>query len=162
MQKVIRRQILSRNSRVKRQRVNNVMRNKKDFKDQQRQAVINDRAVAVEVRNERCARREDWFMGSLAPNRDYGLDGGFYGTVEGSRISMPKVSKSKKEKFVNFAVGDRVVVVEGRDQGKIGPVTEVDGNSQCVKLEGLNLVCSLSYCLVIFSFLTESQSWQSD
>ncbi|RAL64467.1 hypothetical protein DID88_001943 [Monilinia fructigena] len=43
-------------------------------------------------------------------------------------------------KHLNIREGDRVVVVEGRDKGKIGQVQKIDKQRAEVTCEGLNLI----------------------
>lgn len=44
-------------------------------------------------------------------------------------------------RYANIVEGDRVVLLEGRDKGKIGKVLSLDRQRQEVTVEGLNLVC---------------------
>ncbi|KKY28623.1 putative kow motif domain protein [Phaeomoniella chlamydospora] len=93
-----------------------------------------------EIRNERRARREDWILGPLAPKRDVGENRGAYGTRPMHHGQMPEVIKSQRVKYINFAVGDRVCVLRGRDTGKIGKVEKVEEESQTLRVQGVNRV----------------------
>lgn len=96
----------------------------------------------------RVARREDWEMGPLAPRRDVGDKKEKYGTISPQSMNKPELRKEEKEailkpwggRFLNITEGDRVVVLEGRDKGKIGKVLSIDKDRAQVTVEGLNLV----------------------
>jgi large subunit ribosomal protein L24 len=96
----------------------------------------------------RTARREDFFLGPLAPRRDVGDGKETYGTVTQSQLRLSEIPKSKRDealksvggKFLNIVKGDRVVLLEGRDKGKIGKITDVDRSRASCKVEGLNMV----------------------
>lgn len=55
-------------------------------------------------------------------------------------LQPPEVLKAEREKYFNFAVKDRVVVVKGRERGKIGEVRVVDIERQTVQLADVNMV----------------------
>lgn len=50
------------------------------------------------------------------------------------------MEKTKRAEYLNFASGDRVCVVRGREKGKIGRVENVDEESQSLTVEGVNQV----------------------
>ena len=95
------------------------------------------------------ARREDWELGPLAPRRDVGDDKDTYGTVDQSQLRFPKIHRSKIDevlknvggRYLNLAKGDRVVLLEGGDKGKIGKIIDIDASRGMCKVEGLNMVC---------------------
>lgn len=89
-------------------------------------------------------RREDWLLGPLAPRRDIGDMREKYATVDSRRTQLPDVHPDHRLKLSPFAEGDRVVLLTGRDKGKIGEVRHVDEDSQTVQVKDLNLVCSRS------------------
>jgi large subunit ribosomal protein L24 len=147
MQRVLHRNILARNQTLKSQR----RKAEEQIKDTNRK--IRQENVAMErskrglVKAERLNRREDWMLGPLAPNRLAGKDGGGYGMLDFQAIRLPHVKREEKSKFFNFAVGDRVVVVNGREKGKIGKVTAVDQQRQTVGLKDVNMVRAFSLLL---------------
>lgn len=55
-------------------------------------------------------------------------------------IRQPKLPERQREKYVNFAVGDRVVVVRGRSKGRITDIKTIDAEAMTVGLEGANTV----------------------
>lgn len=125
--------------------------------------------LRTRIREARVARREDWFLGPLAPRRDTGdstygsmmsdelrgVRGGLgrgvltrrgLGGVNASGKRGKKgegVGRSWKESLIY--VGDRVAIVsgigpEGRDKGKIGTVEMVWRTEREVLITNLNLV----------------------
>jgi large subunit ribosomal protein L24 len=103
------------------------------------------------IKTARKVRREDWELGDLAPRRDVGSKKDTYATVSmgsmrGRELTLEERLKVNPEggRYANIVAGDRVVILEGRDKGKIGQVESVDAKSQELVVEGLNLV-SLIY-----------------
>ncbi|EKG21297.1 KOW domain-containing protein [Macrophomina phaseolina MS6] len=84
-------------------------------------------------------RREDWLLGPLAPRRDVGEWREKYATIDSRRIQLPAADPDTKLELAPFAQGDRVVMLKGRDKGKIGEVSEFDDESQTVRVKGLNV-----------------------
>ena len=78
-----------------------------------------------------------------------------YGTVNLTRMQgRPLHGKEKWDilnfwggKFLNIQVGDRVVILEGRDKGKIGKIKEINPKAADCMVEGLNMVRSSSFPL---------------
>ncbi|KPI36564.1 uncharacterized protein AB675_4350 [Cyphellophora attinorum] len=97
-------------------------------------------------KQERKHRREDWFAGPLAPDRNNGLEKGKLGGLDSN---WREVMKGKPESMFrekdrpkhgnkgNIVEGDRVVVIEGVDKGKIGEVEEVNEEEDTVTLKGV-------------------------
>ena len=100
----------------------------------------------VDIKASRIARKEDWELGPLAPKRDVGTDKDTYGTIHTNRMRGPELTSEMRNrinpdwKHMNIVVNDRVVILEGRDKGKIGKVIEVEAKRQEVTVEGLNMV----------------------
>lgn len=100
-------------------------------------------------------RREDWELGPLAPKRDVGDQKDTYGAIDGQLVRGAKLSKEEAEekmkdfggKFLSLVKGDRVVLLEGRDKGKIGKVLSVDRERAECTVEGLNLVRNTKFLL---------------
>ncbi len=140
MQRVLLRNILARNRALKRQR----RQNEETLREEARE-VRRDRTKAAQserslTKAERTHRREDWMLGPLAPNRVAGKDGGGYGMIDMTFIHEPVVMKSEREKYANIVVDDRVVVVSGREKGKIGKVIGFDEKRQSVTMYDINVV----------------------
>ena len=101
------------------------------------------------VKAERMNRREDWMLGPLAPNRAAGKDGGGYGMLPFHSTKLPFVAPGDREEYFNFAPDDRLVVVKGRERGKIGKVSEIDEERQSVTLTNVNTVSFRSMTLFL-------------
>ncbi len=107
--------------------------------------------VATDIKAARLARREDWELGPLAPKRDVGLKKDTYGTVNTMRLRGRELTLEERLKlnpeggrYPTIVAGDRVVILQGRDKGKIGKVAALDAARQEVTVEGLNMVCFAS------------------
>lgn len=91
------------------------------------------------IKEAREARKEDWARGALAPRRDVGDKADKYGTVGLFNMNIAERQEKNKPKWKSICDGDRVVVVKGREKGKIGVVTNYDNDRGAVKLEGINM-----------------------
>ena len=140
MQKVLRRTALAKAQAV-RKATRRAEKNESiriSIQRQQNATVL--KQVSQDIRNARKARREDWDLGPLAPKRDVGEGRETYGTMDQRRIrGLPK-PREERTRFWNIVPGDRVVLLEGRDKGKIGEVKRLDGKTEEVVVEGLNMV----------------------
>lgn len=109
--------------------------------------------------------KEDWQLGSLRPNRAIGEREQKYGTLTLEQMQKPEIpvhtqknrneARSKKgldpeyplvvddKKYFHIVKDDRVVVIRGREKGKIGIVHEIMDRTHDVIVRGLNMVCSL-------------------
>lgn len=92
------------------------------------------------IREARNARKEDWARGALAPRRDVGDLAKTYGSYDIFHISVPERQEKNKPKWASVAEGDRVVVVKGREKGKIGFVDELNMERAYVKVRDVNVV----------------------
>lgn len=108
------------------------------------QAVMQRRVQAQFFRGERKQRREDYEAGRLAPRRDVGEFGEKYGTLD--QVLLQNVEKHGRDQIEWWPIreGDRVVVLKGRDAGKIGQVTTVNKDAVTVNVWGLNQVWLLA------------------
>lgn len=84
-------------------------------------------------------RRVDWELGALAPRRDIGDKAASYGTLNIYDANLPELSEEEQMKFIPISEGDRVVVLKGRDRGKIGEVTDVLHDRNGVRVTGVNV-----------------------
>ncbi|KAF2210437.1 hypothetical protein CERZMDRAFT_118221 [Cercospora zeae-maydis SCOH1-5] len=94
------------------------------------------------LREARKNRVIDWEAGALAPRRDVGDQAKTYGSLSLFEWNLPERDPERRlprDKWP-FRVGDRVVITRGRDQGKIGSITEVDEEADAVRVNGLNMI----------------------
>ena len=153
MQRALRRNILARNQALKRQRKQSEETLREEAHEVRREKFAAARVERSAAKAERTYRREDWMLGPLAPNRLVGKDGGGYGMLDFLSAQAPTVMKREREKYVNIVVNDRVVVVSGREKGKIGKVGNVNVERQTVALYDINLV-SFLHCSVLIRNLS--------
>ncbi|GAB7348220.1 hypothetical protein MBLNU459_g6217t1 [Dothideomycetes sp. NU459] len=109
---------------------------------QYRQTQKNKAAVSASyVKNERVRRREAYEAGPLAPRHDVGEDADKYATADPYVINNAsgRLWQHYKDEVCPFAEGDRVVMLEGRDKGRIGRLSEVNHKGGVVKVNGLNM-----------------------
>ncbi|KAL2828705.1 hypothetical protein BDW59DRAFT_142902 [Aspergillus cavernicola] len=139
MQKVIQRTALARNQ-AQRKTIRATKRAERAaFKETLRQRFGFTRMELDNVRAERLQRREDWMRGPLAPQRDAGFEGKRYGALSPQAMNPPAVPKHLRRKYINFAPGDRVCIMKGRDKGKISEVSRVDPDNETVVVKDLNV-----------------------
>lgn len=93
------------------------------------------------IRAERLQRREDWMRGPLAPQRDTGMENKPFGALSPQAMKPPSIPKHLRRKYINFAPGDRVCAMKGRDKGKISEVMRVDDENETLTTRDLNMVC---------------------
>ncbi|RVD89251.1 mitochondrial 54S ribosomal protein uL24m [Arthrobotrys flagrans] len=81
---------------------------------------------------------EDVKMGPLAPVRGKDAKDRIARDLPSAdAMRLPEVVEPRK--FFNVAVGDRVVILNGKDRNKVGLVKEVDPDTDSVKVQGLNV-----------------------
>lgn len=105
------------------------------------------RAARQPARDALKAMKEDWALGPLAPKRDVGERAGKMGTVELGLHQLHSLTKTQiedvKARMGNnvFKAHDRVVVLTGRDRGKIGTIMTIDEEKMSATIDGINKVC---------------------
>ncbi|KAL4896458.1 hypothetical protein BDV59DRAFT_170702 [Aspergillus ambiguus] len=139
MQKIIRRTALARNQAQRKAIRATKKAEQEELKDHLRNRFAYDRIEIDNVRNERQRRREDWLRGPLAPQRDAGLSGKYFGALSPHAMSPTAIPKHLRRKYINIAPGDRVCVMKGKDKGKINEVTRVDPENETVTVKDLNI-----------------------
>ncbi|KAG0652417.1 hypothetical protein D0Z07_1023 [Hyphodiscus hymeniophilus] len=148
MQKVIRRTILAEKQAIRRNASRSEKRKRDALKNTLEQQGFHRGQEIKDIKAARVARREDWELGPLAPKRDAGANKLTYGTIHTMRTKGPVLSERQQkerskyvgEKYKTVVVGDRVVITEGRDTGKIGQVVEMDHERGECKVDGLNMM----------------------
>ncbi|RMZ87112.1 hypothetical protein DV736_g5659, partial [Chaetothyriales sp. CBS 134916] len=166
MQKILRINLNNRNIALRRARKELKWQRKGEEKNYEKWQCAANRITSKTVRDERKARREDWMLGPLAPDRDTGKTKGQFGAVDPiymQRAELPKylvggpaVAEESKGEWKglsreelwegegnqgNIVVGDRVCVVNGPDnvKGQIGTVTEVSLEKGEVTIAEVNM-----------------------
>lgn len=97
---------------------------------------------AVYFKAEKHRRREEYEVGPLlAPRRDTGHLKDNYGTADPNIVQTPKLHWTMyKHLKCPFAIGDRVLVTKGKDEGKIGTISDVQPDSGFVRMQDLRQV----------------------
>ncbi|CAD6505213.1 BgTH12-07979 [Blumeria graminis f. sp. triticale] len=148
LQKILRRSTMAKNQ-VARRLAKQKAKEERDQRKSDREGAIHHYRLHKDlVSKERLARREDWELAGLAPKRDVGNQKETYGAVDGQLIQGPKLTKEQSEermkdfggRFLSLFIGDRVVLLEGRDKGRIGKVIKIDRDRAECTVEGLNLI----------------------
>lgn len=153
MQKVIRRTILAERQAARRLAKRKDKLHREWAKTNREQNNYNRKDEISLLKQVRKDRREDWELGPLAPKRDVGDKKDTYGTVSSQRLRGPILEKKDAEeamkpfggRYLNIVKGDRVVLLEGRDKGKIGKIITVNPKSVECTVEGLNMVCAPNF-----------------
>ncbi|KAI9866910.1 MAG: hypothetical protein M1830_005879, partial [Pleopsidium flavum] len=104
------------------------------------EAIVHRRSINQTLKDARITRREDWQLGPLAPKRDVGAQKDTYGTGNSRLMRGLELPESERTKEWPVAEGDRVVLMEGRDKGKIGVVKTTKKETEELTVEGLNMV----------------------
>lgn len=148
MQKLLRRVATAERVVSKRKAATDRMLWKKDIKKHRQDQASQDVMVNQDIDRAKQAIKDDWNLGPMAPNIYYGDAALTYGAISESRYRQAVVLREKQKearcawlggsKNLNLAVGDRVVLLEGPDKGKIGKVTDIQMNEGCLIVEGLN------------------------
>ncbi|KAI1117514.1 hypothetical protein F5Y14DRAFT_351335 [Nemania sp. NC0429] len=148
MQKILRRVATAERVTAKRQKAQNLKVYKADKKETSERAQKHVAAALKEVQDAKQAIRDDWAMGPLAPRTDVGSFHDAYGAIGQVRYSSPggfslamrnaRCRWAGGAYYLNLAVGDRVVLLDGPDKGRIGPVTDIDHDTAEVTVKDLN------------------------
>ncbi|KAK2808835.1 hypothetical protein FQN50_004311 [Emmonsiellopsis sp. PD_5] len=140
MQKALRRAALAAKQAKRKEALQAAQDSRDKLRSYLRERQRYERVFCDQAKTERANRREDWMRGPLAPKRDSALREGVYGTMSVMISSAPALPKEDRRKLINFMVGDRVVVIRGREKGKIGKIARLDVESETVTIEGVGSV----------------------
>jgi large subunit ribosomal protein L24 len=148
MQKVIRRTAMAEKQAARRLARRKERSAREEAKTNREQDSFSRKEETNQIKAARQARREDWELGPLAPRRDVGDQKETYGTVSSQRMRGPLLREKELEerlkpvggRYLNLVAGDRVVLLEGRDKGKIGKIASTDRKRAECTVEGLNMV----------------------
>jgi large subunit ribosomal protein L24 len=145
-----------------RQKRKELMQDRFEAKQAVTQRLLWERRNIFEVRRQALRNAaEDWKLGPLRPNRALDAADGKYGVVTGARVQKPDIPvkvhanrnrvREKKgllpdyplvvddNKYFPIVKGDRVVVIKGKDKGKMGTVTFSIPRTHEFIVRGLNL-----------------------
>lgn len=111
--------------------------------------------IRKNARDAKVMRREAWEQGPLAPKRDLGFNsfGAFKEhprmdySLEDSQNIKPEVLMKRcawagTPKQLNIVPGDRVVILQGHDKGKIDKIKSINRTDGTLKLEEYQKVSS--------------------
>ena len=141
MEKVIRRTALARNQAKRKVIRSEKARDKTAHKRFVQQSIIYNNVFEGYNKAARQARQEDWLRGPLAPRRDVGDATYTFGALPMDIVNGVPRPKRLRAEYVNFAQGDRVCCIRGKDKGAIGEVLSVDEKAETVQVAGMNEVC---------------------
>jgi ribosomal protein L24 len=134
-----------------------------DVRNEENQLRYANKIRGLIVKSARVHRHEDWQMGPLAPKRDIGLEAGVqFASVPGAFIEPPAMTEKAKWVKKNrkaeekqglkngdlvrkYELYDRVVVIKGREKGKIGTVKKISEDSGMIWVREVNTVSHTSY-----------------
>lgn len=156
MQKVIRRAFLAEKQVARRTKLRAEKKaHLKESQDRREGRSIRQYDIK-DIKDARHAQRENYALGPLAPRRDVGVNKETYGAIQINQLRGPELSLEQRVKLdplsgrrSSLAVNDRVVLLEGRDKGKIGKIIEIDIKRHQCQVEGLNMVRPCVLCLYI-------------
>lgn len=144
MQKVLRRTALAKTQAVRKAAKRSDKNRKIEAKLQKGNDTLVQREVAKDIRHARQVRRERHELGPLAPRWDVGEQTDSYGTMDQRRLRGKEISREERMKYWNIVEGDRVVIITGREKGRIGEVKSCDKKTEQVTVAELNKVRDIS------------------
>jgi large subunit ribosomal protein L24 len=124
--------------------------------------------------------KEDWKLGPLRPNRATGPDADKYGALMSNQMQKPEIPvktqknrnavREKKgleleyplvvddQKYFPIVKDDRVVILKGKDAGKIGVVQDIIARTHEIIVKDLNMVCTILYAHPLGSLTISSNT----
>ncbi|KAI1132149.1 hypothetical protein F5Y10DRAFT_231663 [Nemania abortiva] len=148
MQKILRRVATAERVAAKRQKAKDFTRYKRIKKEAATQTKQQLSLARDEVEEGKQAIRDDWAMGALSPRTDVGKFHDAYGAIGEGRSSgavrFPLAVRNARCQwaggayYLNLAVGDRVVLLDGPDKGRIGKISEINHDTGEVTVLDLN------------------------
>lgn len=150
MQKILRRVATAERVAAKRNKARDELAHRKDRKEHFEQARRQQTMFVEDLKKSKKAIRDDWELGPLAPRLDVGPLQGQYGTIHEARYKrtdpLTLAQRNKRCEWLggaynlNLIAGDRVVLLNGPEKGRIGKVRLVDHEKGEVIVDGLNKV----------------------
>ncbi|KAI0806467.1 hypothetical protein GGR55DRAFT_652771 [Xylaria sp. FL0064] len=148
MQKILRRVATAERVAAKRKKARDLQFYKKDKKEVNQQRTFQVNQARDEVKAAKQAIRDDWAMGPLAPRTDVGEWHDALGAIRDTRMSsgttIPLTLRNARCQwaggayYLNLAVGDRVVLLDGPDKGRIGQIQNINHESAEATIKDLN------------------------
>lgn len=145
MDKLVQRTVKAERQVIRRLKKQNNKSYRHEYRDRVRRAKSALEDLNKNVSEARRARHERWELGPLAPNRSADLGHGV--VTEHARTAKQtaefllrpfeveaRCGWAGGARFLNLAVGDRVVITEGHDKGKIDTITTVNRATGTVEL----------------------------
>ncbi|KAI8956012.1 KOW domain-containing protein [Xylaria longipes] len=148
MQKIARRVATAERVAVKRQKAKSKTIYKYNKKEEKQQVVHARAAARKDLERAKQAIRDDWARGPLSPRLDVDEFHNAHGSISQSRFS-PSTTLSFFERnarcqwaggaaYLNLAVGDRVVLLEGPDKGRVGKIADINLDKAEVTVSEMN------------------------
>lgn len=159
MDKLVRRTVLAKGQAIRRAKIRTQRKQLEDRLLSRLHKKDRQDAKYKMLEKARVAKREDWELGPLAPRRDVGEDQETYGTLPAELMRCRDVPEKLRMRW-KFALGDRVVLLEGRDKGKIGEIVEINHETETIVVQGLNLVSQMMPRLPIFTLDQTCLAWE--
>ncbi|KAI1799293.1 hypothetical protein F4811DRAFT_112051 [Daldinia bambusicola] len=148
MQKILRRVATAERVVAKRTKTKDFKWYKKQKKEQSRDQQQQLEMVRAEFNAAKQAVKDEWELGPLAPRRDVGEWAGAKGAIHEARYAAyGKISLAMRNRrcqwaggayHLNLAEGDRVVLIDGPDKGRIGKIKSINYDNAEVIVEELN------------------------
>ncbi|KAF2971916.1 hypothetical protein GQX73_g1768 [Xylaria multiplex] len=148
MQKILRRVATAERVAVKRQKGKDLQFYKKGKAEESKQRNQQVGMALGEIGRAKQAIRDDWAMGALSPRTDIKEEHGAFGTIGESRFASPgsyslavrnaRCQWAGGAYYLNLAKGDRVVLLDGPDKGRIGYISDINHDTAELTVKDLN------------------------
>ncbi|KAK5629377.1 hypothetical protein RRF57_005092 [Xylaria bambusicola] len=148
MQKILRRVATAERVAAKRRKTKELRVYKKDSWDTYRDRVSHIRRTRKEIEDGKQIVRDDWAMGPIAPRTDVGQFHNAFGSISEARYTgsrdFPLSLRNARCQWAGglhylcLAKGDRVVLLDGPDKGRIGEIGQINFLTAEVSVHELN------------------------
>ena len=171
MQKILRRVATAERVAAKRKKIKDTRYWKKERKENSEEVRQQLQLTDQEFARAKQRVREAWTLGPLAPREDVGAWAGRQGVIHEARYrsyqTLPRALRDRRCAWaggyenLNLVVGDRVVLLEGPDKGRIGKIFEIDEDASEVYVKDLNKVCVSRLVSFLFFFFVNRKMRRS-
>lgn len=150
MQKILRRVATTERVAAKRSRKLKDSRERREAKAEKQNFGQQRQVIKKELDTAKAVVKEDWRLGPLARKLDIGENDRSYGSINEARYmtsgsrQMSLDQRNARCKWaggvnrLNLHAGDRVVLLEGPDKGRIGKIGSIDLERATLMVDGLN------------------------